>query len=414
MCTSGRGHVVAGLAAAPENPRPPALAILAALGLITGVALGAAMSTAAVANAAAARDGKCSPSGHVLARGSGVAVWERGTGRRTALYACVPAAGVVHRIVHAGATTSGVVAAGPYVGFYHNNANHQVFLDVFDAQTGHTELQHTIGNTCLPGGGGSNNVCGINPWVLAPTGWVAELDTQGDYPSIFPGAFEPDLLASNGRYTVTDLDGEAAGDLRLSGSTLAWSILGGMRYSAPLGPQLDALGAGTAPPPTPLPAPCSLITAADAQAALGPVNPPSSSSGAGCIYTTTGEPSPALRLTLQPNLSPAQVMTAKMAAYQSEAYSEEYLHTEPPQYNDYTWTADWGTAGGGLANINVVRFVGDVELTLELTTLDPSNTLGGSVGPLALNWNADDAAIHFSDLAFDRLMGWHVLEAATS
>jgi hypothetical protein len=347
----------------------------------------------------------------VLAHGAGVAVWEVATGRRSALYACVPATGVVHGVVHAGPTASHVLAAGPYVGFDYNNANNQVFLDVFDAETGHTELHHVIGNTCLPGGGGSNNVCGINPWILAPSGWVAELDTQGDYASIFPGSSGPeDLLASNGRYTVTNLDGEAAEDPRLSGSTLTWSTPGGMRYSAPLGRQLDALGVGTVAPPTPLPAPCSLITAADARAVLGPVSAASSSSSGGCTYTTIGKLTSTLTVALQPNLSQAQVLAAKMVAYQSELY----FYSAPPRYNDYTWTADWDTAGGGVASIHIVRFVGDVEVTLEITTLDSSNALGGSVGLPALNWSADDAAIHFADLAFDRLMGWDVLDVPAS
>jgi hypothetical protein len=382
---------------------------LVALGVIACVVGGCVGTSSADVAGAAARDGKCAPVGRVLARGSGVAVGEVKTGHRVVLYACVPARGVVHDVVHAGPTTAGVVAAGPYVGFDYDNASHEVFLDVFDAQTGHTELRHVIGNTCLTGGGGSNNVCGIDPWVLAPTGWVAVLDTQGGYSSNFPGILEPDLLASNGRYTVTNLDEDAAEDLRVSGSTLTWSITGGARFSAPLGPQLDALGAGTVPTPTPLPAPCSLITAADAEAVLGPVHPASSSTGGDCAYKSTGGPSSKLTIALQPSLTPAQVMAAKTAAYQSEAY----YYTGPSRYSDYTWTASWQTSGGGVANADVVRFVGDVELTLDVTTLDPTNTLGGSVGLPVLNWNDGDAAVHFSDLAFDRLMGWPVLDVAT-
>lgn len=410
MRTDGRDRNVSQVVSELVCPRHRALAIVVALGLIAAVAGGgAATSSAADANATAAHDGKCTPGGRVLARDSDVAVWEVKSGRRTALYACVVATGVVHGVLHAGAGTSNVVVAGPYVGFAHNSADDEVFLDVFDAQTGHTELQHVIGNTCLPGGGGSDNVCGINPWVLAPDGWVAELDTQGDYPDTFPGISESNLLASNGGYTVTDLDGAVG--LRLNGSTLTWSIQGGTHYSALLGPQLDALGAGTVPPPIPTPSPCSLITAADAQAVLGPVAPTSSSSsGSGCTYTASGGPSSKLALALQPDLTAAQVMSAKTAAYKSEAY----YYTDPPRYNEYTWTATWDTAGGGLANSHVVRFVGDVELTLDITTLDPSNTLGGSAGLPTLNWSAEAAAIHFTDLAFDRLMGWQLLESPAS
>jgi hypothetical protein len=415
MRADGRDRSVSGSVAASANPRAPALAILVALGLIVGVAgTGPATSTAAVASAAAAHhDGRCTPQGRVLARDSGVTVWEVATSGPTALYACVPATGVVHRVVHAGAATSHVTAAGPYVGFDENGANHQVFLDVFDARTGHTELHHLIGNTCLPGTGGSENVCGINPWVLAPNGWVAELEEsgQGGYPNSEPGNGEArSLLASNGRVTARDLDGEATAHLRLSGATLTWSIPGGTRYSAPLGPQLDALAAGTVPPPTPLPAPCNLITAVDTQAVLGPVTAASSSSS-GCAYTTTGRPSSTLTLALQPSLSPAQVTTAKTAAYKAEAY----YYTGPPRYNDYTWTGSWETAAGGVANTYDVRFVGDVELTIELTTSDPSNTLGGDfeLVALPLNWKAGETANHFTYLAFDRLMGWHVLASAS-
>lgn len=265
MHADGRDRSVSGLVAALANPRAPALAILAVLGSIVGVVgTGSATLTAATSSAAAAHNGRCTPGRRVLAHDSSVTVWELATGGRTALYACVAATGVVHRVVHAGPATSGVTAAGPYVGFDESGTDHQVFLDVFDAQTGHTELRHLIGNTCLPGTGGSDNVCGINPWVLAPNGWIAELEEggQGGYPSIGPGNGEArSLPASNGRGTVTDLDGEARGHLRLSGSTLTWSIPGGARYSAPLGPQLDALAAGTVPPPAPLPAPCNLITA---------------------------------------------------------------------------------------------------------------------------------------------------------
>jgi hypothetical protein len=315
--------------------------------------------------------------------------------------------------VHAGPATSRVVAAAPYVGFDESNANHRVFLDVFDAQTGHTELHHLIGSTCLPGTGGSNNVCGINPWVLAPSGWVAELEEggQGGYPSIEPGNGEArDLLASNGHLTVADLDGEAAEDLRLSGSMLTWSIPGGTGYSAPLGPQLDGLAAETVPPPTPLPAPCSLITAVDAEAVLGQVTAASSSS-TGCTYTASRDPSSTLTLTLQSSLSPAQVTAAKTAAYKSEAY----YYTGSPRYNDYTWSGSWETAAGDLDNTYDVRFVGDVELTIELITSDPSNTLGGDLELEALphNWKGGETANHFTYLAFDRLMGWDVLASVT-
>ncbi len=379
------------------------------LGLIACAAGAGPATSSAVATAGATHDGKCTAAGRVLARDSRVIVWEVATTGRAALYACVPAAGIVQRVVHAGPDTTRVVAAGPYIGFDEDNANHQVFLDVFDAQTGHTELHHLIGNTCLQGPGGSNNVCGINPWVLAPNGWVAELEEggQGGYPSIEPGNSEArDLLASNGRVTATGLDGEAATDLRLSGSMLTWSLPGGAHYSAPLGPQLYGLAAGTVPPPTPLPAPCSLITAIDAQAVLGPVTT-SSSSSTGCTYTTVGRPSSTVTLSLQSNLSPAQVTAAKTAAYEAEAY----YYSGPPRYNDYTWTSSWDTAAGGIANTYGVRFVGDVELTIELTTSDPSNTLGGDpeLVVLPLDWKAGEAASHFTYLAFDRLMGWHVL-----
>jgi len=366
----------------------------------------------ALGGVAAAHDGRCAPTGRVRAHDSEVIVWEVTTAGRTALYACRSATGIVHRVVHAESAASRVTAAGPFVAFEANNSDHEVLLDVFDVLTGHTELRHLIGNTCLPGTGGSNNVCGVNPWVLAPDGWVAELEEggQGGYPTVEPGNGEArDLLASNGRLTASRLDGEATEDLRLTGSVLSWSIPGGTRYSAPLGSQLDGLAEGTVPPPTPLPASCSLITAVDAQAVLGSVTAVSSSSS-GCAYRTTARPASNLTLTVRSGLSPSQVTAAKKAAYAAEAY----YYTGPSRYDDYTWSGSWETAAGGIASSYDVRFVGDVELTIELTTSDPSNSLGGDLELvlLPLNWKAGEAAEHLTYLAFDRLMGWPVLVSA--
>ena len=55
------------------------------------------------------------------------------------------------------------------------------------------------------------------------------------------------------------------------------------------------------------------------------------------------------------------------------------------------------------------------ELTIELTTSDPSNTLGGDLElvTLPLNWKDGETANHFTYLAFDRLMGWPVLASAS-
>jgi hypothetical protein len=229
---------------------------------------------------------------------------------------------------------------------------------------------------------------------------VVQSDEQDAYPSVFPGDTEGGgLIATNGRHTATNLD-DGSTKPRLSGTTLTWQI-GDARYSAPLDSQLDTLAAPDAPPPTAAPGPCTLLTAADAQVVLGTVT--STSSATNCTYATGGTQASTATVGLQTGLTHTQVLAAEQAAY----HAEHYYYTSPPDYGTNRWTALWDTAGAGIGATHIVRFVGNAQLTVEVSTADPSDVLDPEFAP-ALAWTTSDAAMHFADLAFDRLMGWPV------
>lgn len=330
--------------------------------------------------------------------------WQVAAQARKRLYVCVPSVGDAHLVRSANRGISGVAVSGSYVGFsyYHRENEDEVHLDVFDALTGHTELDHEIGsynNLSSPGGSDTGGGA-INLWRLAPNGWVAQSDEQDAYPSVFPGDSEGGgLIATNGRLTATNLD-DGSTKPRLSATTLIWRI-GGARYSAPLDSQLDTLAAPDAPPPAVPPGPCTLLTAADAQVVLGTVT--STSSATNCGYATGGAQASTVTVGVQTDLTHTQVLAAEQAAY----HAEHYYYTGPPDYGINRWTALWDTAGTGIGASHIVRFVGNTQLTLEVTTADPSDTLDPELAP-ALAWATSDAAMHFADLAFDRLMGWPV------
>lgn len=363
-----------------------------------------AFPPSALAGRRIAPDGRCRPAGQVLARGVGVAAWKASTARGAVVVACAPSSGIVHRVPHAGPKTARIAAAGHYLAFEYDGG-HSAFLDVFDALTGHTELDHLVGNTCYTGGGGSDNVCGGDAWVLSSTGWVAALDSQGDFPTAaLAGESGSQLVATDGQLTVTDLDGEGAEDLRVSGSTVSWALHEtGVRYSAPLGPQLDALARGSTPVSSPPSMPCTLIMEADASPILGALVQAPASSSTTCTYTRVAQPSSKLTLTLETNLSAAQVSSAEAAAERAESY----YYKGPPRFANHAWSATWITTTNGLRTNHTVRFTGGVELALELTT----NALDEELGPPTLNWSPEGASEHFTDLALDRLMGWDPVPA---
>jgi hypothetical protein len=330
--------------------------------------------------------------------------WQVTVDAKKRLYACAPAVGVDHLVSVANQSVAAVVASGSYIGFtdYHHENEDEVHLDVFNVLTGHTELNHDIGsyNNLASPGGSDTGGGGTNPWWLAPNGWVVQSDEQGEYPSAFPGDSEGGgLIATDGRHTATNLDNGATNP-RLKGSTLTWEI-GDTRYAAPVGSQLDTLGAANAAPPTTAPNTCALLAAADAQAVLGTVT--STSSSTSCTYVTGGPQASTLTVGLQTGLTSTQVSAAEQAAY----HAESYYYTSPPNYGTHTWTALWDTARVGLGSSHVERFVGDTQLTFEVATADPSGVLDPVIAS-TLQWTTNDAVMHFTDLAFDRLMGWPV------
>jgi hypothetical protein len=334
--------------------------------------------------------------------------WQVTIDAKKRLYACVPSVGHAHLIPSANRSVSGVAVSGSFVGFsYHHGENEdEVHLDVFDALTGHTELDHQIGsyNNVSSRGGSDTGGGAINPWWLVPNGWVVQSDEQDAYPSVFPGDSEGGgLIATNGRHTATNLDNGST-DLRLKGSTLTWQI-GDARYSAPVGSQLDGLTASRTPAPTAAPNPCALLTAADAQTVLGAVT--TTSSATNCTYATGGAQARTVGVSLQSGLTHTQVLAAEQVAYRAE----RYYYTSPPDYGTSRWTALWDTASAGFGASHIVRLVGNTQLTLEVATADPSDVLDPELAP-ALSWSTNDAAMHFADLAFDRLMGWPVRYAS--
>jgi hypothetical protein len=375
--------------------------LIFALVLLSG---GSLLQMPAFASSRAADGERCRSAGHVLARGPQAVVWQVTVDAKKRLYACAPAVGADHLVSVANQSVAGVVASGSYVGFtdHHHENEDEVHLDVFDVLTGHTELDHDIGsyNNLASPGGSDTGGGGANPWWLAPNGWVVQSDEQSEYPSAFPGDSEGGgLIATDGRHTATDLDNEATKP-RLRGSTLTWEI-GDTSYAAPVGSQLEALGAADAPPPTTAPNTCALLAAADAQAVLGTVT--STSASTSCTYVTGGSQASTLTVGLQTGLTSTQVSAAERAAY----HAESYYYTSSPDYGTHTWTALWDTARVGLGSSHVERFVGNTQLTLEVATADPSGVLDPVVAS-TLQWTTDDAVMHFTDLAFDRLMGWPV------
>jgi hypothetical protein len=387
------------------------------VGVVAASIGGGGVAAAGVAAPALGRSpaGRCAPQGRVLAHSSGVVVWRVALHGQRWLYSCVPASGATHRVVHADATTMQVVAAGHYVAFAYE-AKRGTVLDVFDALTGHTELQTPIGYPTVDpqsiGGGGSvdNEQPGcIDPWTLAPSGLVALIEdcaAEG-------AAGKLGLTVTNGTLRVIDLDTGSFGGSQVrfvGGSTLTWSFDGSPRYTAPLGPQLNALLAGTVPPPTPLPTVCGLLSTPDAQVALGPVTQAAGSDS--CTYTTAGAPKSTLTVTLQPSLTEAQVTAAKQAAYGDE--SAAGAKHGAPDYDKYTWSAEWEKASGGMGYSDAVRFAGNVEFAVEMVTADPGNSLELQVGHEVevgidvIHPYTATVVAHLADIGFDRLMGWPV------
>ena len=245
---------------------------------------------------------------------------------------------------------------------------------------------------------------------LAPDGWVALIGSP--------------LSATNGRDKTVELDigpnlqaihhkswqGDGASVEQGTGSTLRWSPSNNSssEYLLPLGSSLQALGtkaleAGVVHAVSPLPATCSLFTAAEVQAVLGPVSQ-ASPNGSACTYTTIAKPTSTVTLTLHPNLTPVQVTAIERQAFNEVSSNAPSGDVGSPDYSPHLWKADSDTASAGMSQTNDVRIFADVELTVELVTEDPRNHTDDKVGP-SKTWSSDIAAEHVADIAFDRLAG---------
>ncbi len=377
-------------------------AVCALLGLLamSSLAGGAAAARRGGGTTALASPARCAPRGHVDLHTSGVVLWSTHGG--TQLYACVPATGGVHRLARAESSSSfeDFLAAGHFVSFvYVDGAS--VYLDVFDALTGRAVLMRYLGcsgpDGC-EGAGGS--------FQLASDGWIALIGQP--------------LRATDGREETVELDtgpelqpahlklwgGATLSVEQGTGSTLQWSPSDDTSsYSLPLGSPLRNLGTkalkdGAVHAISPLPAACSLFTAVEVEAVLGPVS--QASPNGACAYTTTATPSSTLTVTLHSGLTPAQVTAAEHQAFSDVSSSAPGGDAGPPDYNPHLWKAAWDTDSGGMSQTNVVRIFDDLQLTVELVT--PSNHTNARVGP-SRRWDSDTAAEHAADIAFDRLAG---------
>jgi hypothetical protein len=343
----------------------------------------------------------CAPRGRVHLHTSGVVLWSTHGGAQ--LYACVPATGSVHRLVSVEPSFSfeDFLAAGHFVSFvYVDGAS--VYLDVFDALTGRAVLERYLGCSGPDGceGAGGSFQLSSNGWVALIGQPLRATDGREETVELDTG---PNLEATHQKSWYTNGVSVQLG----TGSTLQWSPNNDTSlYSVSLGPSLKALGrkaleSGAVHAVSPLPAACSLFTAAEAQAVLGQVSqaaPPDA-----CTYTTTAKPTSTLTLTLHP-LTQTQVIAAEHQVFGEVSSNSPDGEVGPPDYNPHLWKAAWDTASNGLSQTNEVRIFANLELTAELVTEDPRNHTNDRVGPSKL-WDSDSAAEHAADIAFDRLAG---------
>jgi hypothetical protein len=347
---------------------------------------------------------RCEPRGRVYLHTSGVVLWStHGTAQ---LYVCVPATGSIHRLANADptATSEDFLAAGHFVSFVRGDGA-SFYLDVFDALTGRAVLSHYMGCSGPDGCEGA-----AASFQLAPDGWVALIGRP--------------LRATNGHDETVELDtgpnlqathqkswyDDGVSVEQDTGSTLRWSPSNNpsSEYSLPLGSSLRFLGtkaleAGAVRFVSPFPAACSLFTATEAQAVLGPVSQ-GSPNGSACTYTTTAKPTSTITLALHPGLTPAQVTAIEHQAFSEVSSDAPGDDVGSPGYSPHLWKAAWDTAGAGTSQTNDVRIFANLELTVELATEDPRNHTDDKVGPAKV-WTSDTAAEHVTDIAFDRLAG---------
>jgi hypothetical protein len=261
----------------------------------------ASLAPAPAPRARAASTG-CHTSGLVLLRRPGVIVWRvlraRSAGRQETVYICSPPAGHRHTLVsffpNQGASIRHLQGAGHYLAYLYAGDPTVTNLEVADAATGHNLVNDVF--SCM-GHAGCSGYPGINAFVLSPTGWLAELDSNGQQ----SGA----TLFARYRSVATPLDaGVHINRLRVTGTTLTWTADDGHTSSVRLGSQL------TLPSTVPAPAggACGLVTLADARAELGALA--SQAAGATperCDYTLGSR---SLTVTQRTGLTPAQESAA--------------------------------------------------------------------------------------------------------
>lgn len=353
---------------------------------------------------ALASSARCEPRGRVYLHTSGVVLWStHGTAQ---LYVCVPATGSVHQLANSDptATSEDFLAAGHFVSFVRDDGA-SFYLDVFDAQTGRAVLSRYMGCSGPDGCEGA-----AASFQLAPDGWVALIGRP--------------LRATNGHDETVEIDtgpnlqvthlksweGDGASVEQGTGSTLRWSPSdnSSSAYALPLGSSLrflaaKALKAGAVHAVSPLPAACSLFTATEVQAVLGPVSQ-ASPNGSACAYTTIAKPTSTITLTLHPGLTPAQVTAIEHQAFSEASSNAPSGDGGAPDYSPHLWKAAWDTASAGMSQTNDIRIFANLELTVELVTEDSRNHTDDRVGPSKI-WSSDIAAEHAADIAFDRLAG---------
>lgn len=131
------------------------------------------------------------------------------------------------------------------------------------------------------------------------------------------------------------------------------------------------------------------------------------SSGDSCAYSTTATPRNTLTLTLEPNLTVAEVLSAKEAAY-AQSTSPQLITPwpGPTEYGSYLWQVNWDSGAGGAAGAQsqVVQILGDRDLGVELMTKPTSAATGYRLGTSGC-WGSDEAVEHVADIALDRSMG---------
>lgn len=313
--------------------------------------------------------------------------------------------------MNAKASATSFVAAGDYVQFTYTLPSGDVNLEVFSAATGHTEI---VTNYSTPANHNGPAMYGPHT-QLASSGWLGQIYGLGIGGTVDATDTQAGL-AGAGPQDIDTGEELTDPDPKPTGSTFTWSPDNGATlYSVPLGPDLAVLGsaaleAGTVHAVSPAPTACSLFAEAEARAILGPVTQASRSDS--CSYVTTGSsPQSALTLTLQPNLTAAQTLAAKQAAYaqyavavEAGAVTGEPEAALPPDYDDYLWTETWDTATSGFVTAQAAQILGDTALSVDLTTTPAQTNPNYDVG-ISQCWSPEEAVSHVTDIAFDRLIG---------